>query len=240
MAGRHHSVFRASASAFSFALALPKGGFTLLFSGFVASVLLGIGMLGTVRDFIHKAPAIFERSLPMFHQIITHTPIWVWAIFMFLAWLGFRQSLPSSPGFLRITLLPLAMLGLSLVGTVSNFAKFGSAGTSLLVWGCAFVLSAMSIVHLPLAKTTCYNARTQRFELPGSWAPLGLMMGIFVTKYAMGIAAAMRLDVMHSAAVSYGACALFGSFSGVFSGRALRLWRLMWSYTERSANPNGA
>ena len=169
----------------------------------------------------------------MFIQIITHTPIWVWAIFVLLLWLGFKQSLPSTPGLTRITLIPLAMLGLSLYGLVS---VFGSTGTLLMAWVCPAVLAAFITVHQPAFQYTKYNFWTQRFELPGSWVPLVLMLVIFMTKYGVAITAVIRPDVLHNAVFSYSICALYGVCSGVFAGRALRLWGLVWSQANGTEN----
>lgn len=173
----------------------------------------------------------------MFVQIITHTPIWVWAIFVLLLWLGFKQSLPSTPGLKRITLIPLAMLGLSLYGLVS---VFGSASVLLLAWGCSAVLAATLVARQPVQQGTQYNSWTQRFELPGSWVPLVLMMSIFMTKYGVGITAVMQPDLLHSAVFSYSICAVYGVCSGVFAGRALRLWGLLWSQANGTGNFKGA
>ena len=173
----------------------------------------------------------------MFVQIITHTPIWVWAIFVLLLWLGFKQSQPSTPGLKRITLIPLAMLGLSLYGVIS---VFGSAGALLLAWGCSLVLAATLIAQQPVQQGAHYNSWTQRFGLPGSWVPLMLMMGIFMTKYGAGITAAMRPDLLHGAAFSYSICAVYGVCSGVFAGRALHLWGLVWSQANSTGNLKGA
>ena len=173
----------------------------------------------------------------MFVQIITHTPIWVWAVFVLLLWFGFKQSLPSSPGLKRITLIPLAMLCLSIYGVIS---VFGSAGALLLAWGSSLVLAATLIAQRPVQQGTHYNSWTQRFGLPGSWVPLLLMMGIFMTKYGVGITAAMRPDLLHSATFSYSICAVYGVCSGVFAGRALRLWGLVWSQANSTGNLKGA
>ena len=173
----------------------------------------------------------------MFVQIITHTPIWVWAIFVLLLWLGFKQSLPSTPGLKRITLIPLAMLGLSLYGLVS---VFGSASVLLLAWGCSAVLAATLVARQPVQQGTQYNSWTKRFELPGSWVPLVLMMSIFMTKYGVGITAVMRPDLLHSAVLSYSICTVYGVCSGVFAGRALRLWGLLWSQANGTGNFKGA
>ena len=172
----------------------------------------------------------------MFIQIITHTPIWVWAVFVLLLWLGFKQSLPSTPGIKRITLIPLAMLGLSLYGLVS---VFGSTGTLLMAWVCPAALAALAAfitVHQPAFQYTKYNFWTQRFELPGSWVPLVLMLVIFMTKYGVAITAVIRPDVLHNAVFSYSICALYGVCSGVFAGRALRLWGLVWSQANGTEN----
>jgi hypothetical protein len=173
----------------------------------------------------------------MFIQIITHTPIWVWAIFALLAWLGLKQSRPSAPGLKRITLIPLAMLGLSLFGAVS---VFGVASGMLLAWACSAIAVATVVMQQPVPPGTHYNSWTQRFDLPGSWLPGALMMGIFITKYAVGITAVMRPDVLHNAVVSYGVCALYGAFSGVFAGRAWRLCTLAWGQRGRTSRLTGA
>ena len=70
--------------------------------------------------------------------------------------------------------------------------------------------------------------------------PLVLMMGIFITKYGVGITAVMRPDALHSAIFSYSICALYGVCSGVFAGRALRLWGLVWSQANGTGNFKGA
>ena len=173
----------------------------------------------------------------MFVQITSHTPIWVWAIFVLLLWFGFKQSLPSAPGLKRITLIPLAMLGLSLYGVIS---VFGSAGALLLAWGSSLVLAATLIAQQPVQHGTNYTSWTRRFELPGSWVPLMLMMGIFMTKYGVGVTAVMRPDALDSAVFSYSICGVYGVCSGVFAGRALRLWGLVWGQANTTGNLKGA
>ena len=169
----------------------------------------------------------------MVYNIIVNTPLWVWGIFALLGWLGVKQSQPSTPGLKRITLVPLAMLGLSLYGVVS---KLGMAGDTLAIWSGALLIAAWVTLQQPLPQSTRFNAWTQRFELPGSWTPLMLMMGIFITKYAVGVTAAVQPEALRSAFVGYGICAVYGACSGVFAGRALRLWRLAW---RKASSPSG-
>ena len=61
---------------------------------------------------------------------------------------------------------------------------------------------------------------------PGSAVPLALMMGIFFTKYAVGVLLAMHPELRHQMGFALGISALYGGFSGIFAARALRLWTL--------------
>ena len=162
----------------------------------------------------------------MFIQIITRTPIWVWAILILLLWVGLKQTLPRNVSLRRITVLPLVMVGLSLAGV---FSAFGSSMNALLAWGAGAAIAAAVVMQRNLPQATQYNGWTQQFQLPGSWTPLVLMMGIFITKYAAGVALAMQPDLAGNALFSQSVGALYGGFSGVFAARAARLWRLVSS-----------
>ena len=162
----------------------------------------------------------------MLIQIITRTPVWVWAILVLLLWAGFVQTLPRSVGLRRVTVLPLVMVGLSLAGMLT---AFGTGHHALLAWGAVAAITAAFVMQLSLPQATRYNSWTQQFQLPGSWTPLVLMMGIFITKYAVGVTLAMHPEWARDALFSQSVAALYGSFSGVFAGRAARLWRLVSS-----------
>ena len=73
----------------------------------------------------------------MLNLIFTNTPIWVWALLVALLWLGLSQTANRKASLKRITLLPLAMIGLSLFGTI---AVFGSDLKILLAWSGAAAL----------------------------------------------------------------------------------------------------
>lgn len=165
----------------------------------------------------------------MFYQIIIHTPIWVWALLALLLWLGLKQSLPGRFSLLRITLLPLALTGLSLFGAVSTF---GSTPAVMLTWLAAAIVLATWVLQIPLPDATRYDTRTRTFQVPGSWVPLALMMGIFANKYGVGVSLALHPQLAHEAVFTLGFSALYGAFSGVFAARAARLWRLALGQTR--------
>ena len=173
----------------------------------------------------------------MFVQIITHTPVWVWAILVVLLWVGLKQTLPRSVSLRRITVLPLVMVGLSLAGTLT---AFGTGNRALLAWGIAAAITAAVVMTRNLPHGTQYNAWTESFQIPGSWTTLVLMMGIFITKYAVGVTLSMQPDMGRDALFSQSVGALYGGFSGVFVARAARLWRLASAKANGTTSPQGA
>jgi hypothetical protein len=172
----------------------------------------------------------------MLIQIITRTPVWVWAILVLLLWIGLKQSVPRSISLRRITVLPVVMVGLSLAGLL---AGFGTANHALLAWGLAAAVAMVVVMTRRLPQATHYNAWTQQFHIPGSWTPLVLMMGIFITKYAVGVTLAMHPDLARDMLFSQSVGALYGGFSGVFAARAAQLWRLASAKTNGTTVPQG-
>jgi hypothetical protein len=82
------------------------------------------------------------------------------------------------------------------------------------------------VLQLPLPNGNSYDRPTHTFHILGSWIPLALMMGIFANKYVVGVALSMHPELVNNANFTLSFSALYGAFSGVFMGRAARLWRL--------------
>lgn len=156
----------------------------------------------------------------MFEQIIRNTPLWVWGLLLALASFGVNQLFNRTVGLRRVTIMALAMAALSLYGTVS---AFGGAPQVLLAWLAAAAGVAGIVLPRPLPAQTRYDPDRRRFFLPGSWVPLALMLGIFCTKYVMGVTLAMQPALAHDANLALAVGALYGAFSGAFIARAARL-----------------
>ena len=162
----------------------------------------------------------------MLLQILTHTPTWVFALFAFLLWMGISQLFPRRASLARITVMPVAMAALAVFGVVSAFADTPWA---LAAWAATALLAGAAILRLAPASTAQYNPQTRSFSLQGSVVPLALMMGIFITKYAVGAALSLHPALAHDTLVALAISSLYGAFSGSFVARALRLWRLALS-----------
>ena len=159
----------------------------------------------------------------MLTQIASHTPFWVWFLLIALVWLGHSQSKRRTASLAKVAILPLVMVGLSLQGTMN---AFGPQALVLGVWGAAGLTTLTLAMGLALPAATHYNADSQRFDLPGSWVPLFLILGIFCTKYTVGALTAVQPALAHGDGFSLAFAALYGAFSGIFLGRAGRLLRL--------------
>jgi hypothetical protein len=163
----------------------------------------------------------FQRGSIMLMQIILHTPKWVFAIFFLLLWLGARQLIAHDLSLNLVTLMPVAMGALSVYGVVSIF---GVSPAALGGWTAAALAMLALVLRRPLPAATRYDAAQRRFHVAGSPVPLALMMGIFLTKYAVGIALAMHPELRRQAAFGLALSVLYGAFSGVFVARTVRLW----------------
>jgi len=154
----------------------------------------------------------------MILQILTHTPTWVFVIFLGLVYLGYSQSrgrLVSKP---RLTVLPIFMLGLSLLGV---WTAFGANRVGFVAWALAIVaaIGVNQVVRQPHG--VIYLPDIQVFKIPGSWIPFVLMMMIFFTKYLVAVLLALDPARRNSAIFVAIASMAYGLSSGTFLARAL-------------------
>jgi hypothetical protein len=162
----------------------------------------------------------------MIGPILAGTPLWVWFLLAGLLWLGIGMLKGATIGASRMAIMPVAMTGLSLWGTISAFSQSAMFGYVLLVWAVAAVVLAAAVGRMAPPAGTAYDASARSFTVPGSWVPLALIMGIFLVKYVVGVEVAMQPTLAHDGTYSLTYGAIYGVFSGIFTGRAIRLGRL--------------
>lgn len=162
----------------------------------------------------------------MLGPVLKGTPPWVWGLLAALTWLGLGQARSRTVSLARVTFLPMAMTALSLWGTVSAFGASPLFGYVMLAWLAAAAAAVAAVARMAAPRGTRYDPASHTFTMTGSWVPLLLILGIFLTKYIVGVELAMQprlaLDGQYTLVVG----ALYGLFSGIFTGRAARLWRL--------------
>lgn len=159
----------------------------------------------------------------MIGQIFINTPLWVWGLLAALLALGLSQTRKRNADLLRVTLMPLGMGGLSLYGTISSF---GASPVVLGSWLATALVLVLVVTQLPAPGGVRYDSASRQFLLPGSWVPMVLIMGIFLTKYVVGVSLAMHPELKSQANFSLAIVMLYGLFSGIFIGRTLQLIHL--------------
>lgn len=159
-------------------------------------------------------------------DIVRQTPAWVGALFASLLWLGFNATRDRDIASVRLIALPATMTCLALWGELSAFGASGQLAALLALWaGCFAALLAWGL-RLPAPDGTFWNAATRRFHLSGSWAPMGLILAVFLLKYGMGVQLAMAPELARNGGFALAVTALYGLLSGLFAARTLRVLRL--------------
>lgn len=157
----------------------------------------------------------------MLNQILTHTPIYVWAILAFLVYRGVAAMRDRELEVRELCIIPIVMLALSLQ---DMSAKFGLGGLALAAWALGVALAALPVLAFGRTRIAAGGV-PGTVRVRGSRVPLAMMMAVFVTKYAASVMLAVLPHARQDALVIGTVCALFGLFNGAFLGRLARdLW----------------
>ena len=158
----------------------------------------------------------------MIKEIIIHTPIWVFGLFLGLLVLGLQQSKARNVKKIMVYPMPIGIIILSFFGVSSSF---GYSLAPISLWFLGLGLSTLTgAIYFPI-KGASYSDETGTYSLKGSWIPLIFMMLIFFTKYVVGVMSALKFPILSSSSFIYSLSALYGIFSGIFASRAVSLWQ---------------
>ena len=152
-------------------------------------------------------------------QIVSQTPTWVFVLFAGLLAFGLLQTRDRTVKKPVAYLLPAAMVVLSLSGVQSGF---GLKVIPLAAWLAGLLLATFVARRAFRQSALSFDPQHNRFFIPGSWAPLAVIMGIFFTKYALAVVQS-RMGAPVGREAAAGLSLLLGAFSGYFVARALAL-----------------
>ena len=159
----------------------------------------------------------------MIVQILSHTPTWVYALFVVLLVFGLIQTRTRTVSKIPALLLPAGMITLSLAGINSSF---GLTTIPLAAWGIAVVVA--TVVGYTFFRDTRIHCQATggTFFIPGSWVPLVVMLAIFLTKYVYAVMHAFNAEGIARPMFIGALSAVYGLLSGYFSSRAINLIKL--------------
>ena len=152
-------------------------------------------------------------------NILTNAPTWAWLVLAGLIVLGGLQTMPRRLPLAMIVVLPVAMTALSLY---SIGASFDDRVTSLGAWSAGMAAALMlNGLLLRSPSPVRYDAAARRYELPGSLAPLAMMLVIFATRFATIATMQVNPAAAGSPAFVLVTSALLGFLAGMFVSRTL-------------------
>lgn len=165
-------------------------------------------------------------------DILRDTPLWVWCVAGFVLWRGHTLTKPQITSGGRLFALPAAFLAISLAAAVTTF----KAGVPIyIVWALGALGTAFTWASRPPPKDLLYNSQNRTYRVPGSWAPLVLIVAAFCARYAIGIALARHDELRASTLFALSSAFIFGGISGAFLGRALNIvGALNFIFTEKT------
>jgi len=168
----------------------------------------------------------------MVMSVLLHTPVWVWIIAAVLVRLGTLQARDRTVSPWLVRAMPILFVALSLSGVVRGAGGIGAAAPSAAVLTLAAWLAGFAGVWaVGRRRLAVHGARwldaERRIHVPGSWLPLLLMLGLFVSKYLSAVAAALEPEIARDPKYLVGCNLLFGAFAAVFWIRARSLRRVV-------------
>lgn len=137
-----------------------------------------------------RAAAVRTAPTGEFHvttllAILTHTPIWVWAIFALIIFLGYQRTRDRTVQLWRLLLLPVIMVLLAVSGMMG-------AGLGVLP-GIVVGVAIGGVAGWLLERDgSTRRLPDGRLWLRGEWWSLVQVMLIFVVRYAINVIAAVN------------------------------------------------
>lgn len=158
-----------------------------------------------------------STTLPM---ILNQVPTWVWGLLLALIALGLSQARDRWVSAARLRRMPLAFLAFSAWSTVG---AFGWQALTVLGFLAGLSATRQLVMASGWPGAARHDAARDAYFVPGSWAPLAVMMGIFALKFLMGMTLAMSPQLAQQAGVLLGASALNGALGSLFLARSRNL-----------------
>ena len=127
----------------------------------------------------------------MLLEILKRMPAWVFVLFAALVFFGVMQSRTRQVTLVRVTILPLVLIGLSLSGLSGTFGGKGNTGFALAAWLAAVAATVLINRHAKWPRNVVYTAASRTFLVEGGSFAYRLISGAFLAR-ALRILGAAR------------------------------------------------
>lgn len=153
-----------------------------------------------------------------FVDALTHTPWWVYALFVFLLVRGVQARRPRVVAVMQLAVWPIIM---TLWSSSTLWLHVASSTATVLAWALAMGVGAgfghLSVRHRQVRA----DHQLRRIALPGDTSLLPLVLAIFCLKYAFGYLAARNPGLWQDPVFYYTDIIVSGMIAGIFLGKCL-------------------
>jgi hypothetical protein len=163
-----------------------------------------------------------ENAMASPLDILTHTPIAVWAVLSGLVLVGLRQTRTQTMSAARVWIVPAVVGAASLAGALRGFAGAGELLTGAF-WAIGAGLGFVSNRSLDLPRRVSANADGS-FTIGGSIAPLLLFVGVFMVRYVVNMALALQPSLSGNPQAATAAAIAYGLTAGLLAARSRKIW----------------
>lgn len=154
--------------------------------------------------------------MPSILELISHTPIWVYALFLFLVSRGIRALKPAEVALGKLAIVPGC---LSLWSIHDIVQIYGISVGSVVPWiGAALVGALFGWMLIENYSITIDRARGM-ISRPADYSVLPLILSAFAFKYTFAIIGAVSPEVLLSTAVRLLDLTVSGLIAGIFVGK---------------------
>jgi len=154
--------------------------------------------------------------MPSIDTILTHTPIWVYALFVFLVSRGLKALKPGEVTLTKLAIVPILLT----VWSVHDLVRiYGISATSVTPWAGAACIGALIgwlLIHSKVVKIDRVRGVIAR---PADVTVLPLVLLTFAIKYALGVVGVVAPELLMDRAVWYFDLTFSGLVAGIFVGK---------------------
>lgn len=152
-----------------------------------------------------------------FLDIVYGTPLWVYAIFVYLISKGITALKQRSIPLLELMSIPAIF---SIWSLYSLKSKYGLLLPIVVTWLLA-LLTGMAVGWIVFNRGINIDKKTRLVQIPGSWYPLFLYVASFIIKYYLGFTYTVWPEMQDNTFFWMLDVIASGIISGIFIGRLL-------------------
>ncbi|OBU51193.1 DUF6622 family protein [Stenotrophomonas maltophilia] len=157
--------------------------------------------------------------MSLFQQLLSHTPIWVWVLMVFLITRGIAAMKPGETSLPTLAIVPAVFAAWGMWSISHRYGASWSAwGEWLVGIGAGTGLGWLLLRRARVAM----NSATGRLWRSADYSLLPLLLITFLVKYGFETALAVSPTLSANAGFSAAYLLLSGGFTGIFIGRYCR------------------